>query len=137
MISELYNKESIKENAIKNKVKILIADDHKPLCDVLKNILSKYNELEVIGIANTDEEEILKIENLKPNVVITDIKRNNKYTGLDIIKQYSNKEYSPYFFIISSEINENELKINKIIGHMRKPFLDYDKMVEIISKVNL
>ena len=40
------------------------------------------------------------------------------------------------FLVISSEINEKELTNNKIIGFMRKPFLDYDKLVEKILKVN-
>lgn len=118
------------------KIKILIADDYKPFCNTLRNILNGYKELEVIGLAHTDQEEISKIEKLKPNIVITDIKRNNQYTGLDIVNQYSRKEDSPYFFIISSEINEKELTNNKIIGFMRKPFLDYDKLVEKILKVN-
>lgn len=129
--------DSTKECITEKTIKILIADDYKPLCNTLKNILNGYKELEVVGIANTDQEEISKIEDLKPNVVITDIKRNNQYTGLDIVKQYSCKEDSPYFFIISSEINERELNNNKIIGFMRKPFLDYDKLVEKILEAYL
>lgn len=137
MNSQIDNTNSANENILKKKIKILIADDYKPLCDTLRNILNGYNEIEVIGIANTDQEEISKIEDLKPNVVITDIKRNNQYTGLDIVKQYSDKKDSPYFFIISSEINEKELNNNRIIGFMRKPFLDYDKLVERILEVYL
>lgn len=140
IVSELVvnNPNSIRDNIMQKNIKLLIADDHKPLCNVLKNILNEYKELEVVGIANTDQEEISKIEDLKPDVVVTDIKRNNKYTGLEIIKQYSDKKHKPYFFVISSEINENELNSNyKVIGFMRKPFLDYDKMVETILKVNL
>ncbi len=132
------NPDSTTNNMTERKIKILIADDYKPLCYTLRNILNRYKGLEVIGIANTDQEEISKIENLKPNVVITDLKRNNQYTGLDIVKQYSCKEDSPYFFIISSEINEKELNDdNKIIGFMRKPFLDYDKLVEKILEAYL
>lgn len=131
------NSNSTTNDMTERKIRILIADDYKPFCNTLKSILNEYTKLEVIGIANTDQEEISKIENLKPNVVITDIKRNNQYTGLDIVKQYSCKEDSPYFFIISSEINEKELNNNKIIGFMRKPFLDYDKLVEKILEAYL
>ncbi len=131
------NSDSTTNDITEKKIKILIADDYKPFCNTLRKILNRYKELEVIGLAHTDQEEISKIEELKPNVVITDIKRNNQYTGLDIVKQYSCKEDSPYFFIISSEINEKELTNNKIIGFMRKPFLDYDKLVEQILKLYL
>lgn len=126
------------KNKTEKKIKILIADDYKPLCETLRNILNRYEELEVIGLAHTDQEEIEKIEELKPNVVITDIKRNNQYTGLDIVKQYENKEDSPYFFVISSAADERKLNSNpKIIGFMSKPFLNYDKIVEEILKVYL
>lgn len=136
--SKLELTNSMKKSVIEKKIKILIADDYKPLCETLRNILNKYEELEVIGLAHTDQEEISKIEELKPNVVITDIKRNNEYTGLDIVRQYLDKEDSPYFFIVSSEINEKELRNNnKIIGFMSKPFLDYDKIVDEILKVYL
>lgn len=136
--SKLELTNSMKKSVKEKKIKILIADDYKPLCETLRNILNKYEKLEVIGLAHTDQEEISKIEELKPNVVITDIKRNNEYTGLDIVKQYLDKEDSPYFFIISSEINEKELRNNsKIIGFMSKPFLDYDKIVDDILKVYL
>lgn len=136
-LEQAVNNSNLKiNNMTKREIKILIADDYKPLCKALRNILNKYKELEVIGIANTDQEEISKIEDLKPRVVITDIKRNNQYTGLDIVKQYSDKKDSPYFFIISSEIDEKELNNNhKIIGFMRKPFLDYDKIVKEILEI--
>lgn len=51
--------------------------------------------------ANTDEEEIKLIEELKPDVVVTDLMRNHEFTGLDIIKDYSEKEKSPKFVVVS------------------------------------
>ena len=71
------------------KIKIIIADDDIKTCEDIKNKLKNYESIEVIGIANTDEEEIKMIEELKPDVVVTDLMRNHKFTGLDIIKDYS------------------------------------------------
>ncbi len=45
-----------------------------------------------MGIANTDEEEIKLIEELKPDVVVTDLMRNHEFTGLDIIKRLFRKK---------------------------------------------
>ena len=45
------------------KVKIIIADDNKEFCNFLAKYLRKYNNIEILGIANTDEEEIDMIEN--------------------------------------------------------------------------
>ena len=57
-----HNSNAITNNMTERKIKILIADDYKPLCNTLRDILNGYKELDVIGIANTDQEEISKIE---------------------------------------------------------------------------
>lgn len=118
---------------LKNKIKILIADDYKAFSEILEKILESYEELQIVGVAYSDKDEIEKINLLKPDVVITDIIRDKKYVGSDIIKHYSNKDNSPYFFIVSSEIYQIDwCKNSKIIGYMMKPFIDYDKIVNII-----
>ena len=83
------------------KIKIIIADDDIKICEEIKDKLKNYESIGVIGIANTDEEEIRMIEELKPDVVVTDLMRNHKFTGLDIIKAYSEKDESPKFIIVS------------------------------------
>ena len=83
------------------KIKIIIADDDIKTCEEIKEKLKNYESIKVIGIANTDEEEIRMIEELKPDVVVTDLMRNHRFTGLDIIKDYSEKDESPKFIIVS------------------------------------
>lgn len=65
---------------MKEKIKIVIADDNKGVCELLKNFLKKYKNIEILGIANTDEQEIEMIENLKPDILITDLVINHQYT---------------------------------------------------------
>lgn len=81
-------------------VRVMIADDTEIYCKLVKIELEKFKEIEVIGIANTDDDERKMIEELKPEIVITDLIRHNQYGGLDIIKEYENKE-SPEFMIAS------------------------------------
>lgn len=50
--------------------------------------------------ANNDDDEIRMIEELKPDIVITDLMREDKYTGLDIIKRYKDLKQSPQFLVI-------------------------------------
>ena len=76
------------------KVNIIIADDEVKTCEQIESMLKKYSYINIMGIANTDEEEIKLIEELKPDVVVTDLMRNHEFTGLDIIKDYSEKEKS-------------------------------------------
>lgn len=83
------------------KVNIIIADDNIEFCEELKAKLSEYEDINILGIANTDEDEIYLIENLKPDVVITDILRNGELSGEKIIEQYLKNNTSQKFLVIS------------------------------------
>ena len=83
------------------EVNIIIADDEVRICEQIESMLKWYSYINIIGIANTDEEEIKLIEELKPDVVVTDLMRNHEFTGLDIIKDYAEKEKSPKFVVVS------------------------------------
>lgn len=122
------------------RIKLVIADDNIGFCDLLNKELEKEDDIQVVGIANTDEEEIRIIDELKPDIVVTDLMRNRKYSGLEIIREYSKKKNSPYFLVISADekryvIDENEnLKICAYI--QKKPFeFQFDKITEEIKKI--
>lgn len=116
---------------MEENIKVLIADDNVAFCDNLKVFLEQYEEIQILGIANNDEDEIRMIEELKPEIVITDLLRNHKYTGLQIIKDYNNKKNSPEFLIISADKKEDVIDENlKIGGYIKKPFFDYKSIVE-------
>lgn len=118
------------------KVKIIIADDNKEFCNFLAKYLRKYNNIEILGIANTDEEEIDMIENLKPEIVITDLLRNNRYTGLDIIKKYYGTKNSPEFLVISADREQDVITDEiKVAGYIKKPFIDYNITYESLIKI--
>lgn len=83
------------------KVNVIIADDDVDYCNKLKEKLVKYENISVLGIANTDEDEISMIEDLKPDIVITDLIRNHEFTGRDIIEKYNKENRKVSFFVIS------------------------------------
>lgn len=84
-----------------DEINIIIADDEMKTCEEIEAMLKEYSYIKIIGIANTDEEEIRMIEELKPDVAVTDLMRRHQFTGLDIIKDYAEKENSPKFIIVS------------------------------------
>lgn len=112
------------------KIRVIIADDNKPFCGFLNSYLSQFEDIEVIGIANSDEEELTLINTLKPDIVITDLVRNNKYTGLEIIKNYQKIKDAPDFLVISAD-NKNSPQFYgiKFSGYIEKPFIDYSIVV--------
>ena len=56
-----------------NKIRILIADDHKIVRDGLAALLGTKRDLEVIGTVGNGQEAVEKALALKPNVVIMDL----------------------------------------------------------------
>lgn len=121
---------------MENKIKIIIADDNKGFCDLLLKYFKKYDDVEVLAIAYTDEEEIKQIEELKPEIVVTDLVRNHKYTGLDIIKEYCQKKEHPKFLVISADREEDVIsdEVN-FASYIKKPCYDYDIIIQEIRKI--
>ncbi len=120
-------------------IKVLIADDNSTICNQIAKYLGKFEEIEIVGLANNDYDEVIMIDTLKPDIVITDLMRKNyKYTGLDIIKKYSKNQYSPYFLIISSDKKDYIIKKDeklKIGGYIEKPYYDDTIIIEEIRKI--
>ena len=126
-------KEQVANNrdVLNRKLRILIADDEKSMVDeILSNIDEENEDYEIIGYALSNIEEIKKIEELKPDVVITDIYRgqfNEKNAGgYDIIKEYSKKYFLPKFIVLSYT---PEFVANNIIGCYKKyPSIDFKEI---------
>lgn len=119
------------------EIRVIIADDNKTICNFIEQHLKEYDEIKILGIANTDEEEIQMIEELKPDIVITDLMRNRKYTGLDIIKEYSIKKDSPQFLVISADNKEDVIKTGtEVAGYIQKgvPF-NYEEIVNELKRI--
>lgn len=56
------------------KIKILLADDQPILADGLTSVLSANADFEVVGIASNGAEAVKKTEELRPDVVLMDIR---------------------------------------------------------------
>ena len=123
------NKQS--QYLLNRKVRIIIADDDKKMVDeILSNIDIENEDYEIIGYALSNEEERQKIDEFKPDVVITDIYRGHfgqkNAGGYDIIKEYSEKYFVPKFIVLSYT---PEFTADNIIGRYEKyPKIDYEAM---------
>ncbi len=122
------------------KIKVLIADDNIYFSNFLKEYLEKISFIEVLGVANTDAQEIILIEKLKPDIVITDIIRNDKLSGLDIIKTYKKEDKNIKFLVLSAYYNDNSIIGNEreklVDGHLSKLSLNLDTLVEELKRIN-
>lgn len=111
-------------------LRIVIADDNKLIVDMIKKKVEEDKRCKVVGIANDEENEMFLIDTLKPNLVITDLKKKNGWTGIDIIEKYQYSEYKPIFFIISASIIDfiDIIRKLEIQYYLNKPYNEYDLM---------
>lgn len=118
------------------KIRVIIAEDNIHICKFIEENLKKHNDIEILGIANTDEEEIKMIEEQKPEIVITDLMRNNKYSGLDIIKNYYNNNSQVEFLVISADYKEDVINNGlEVAGYIKKPFGDYEIIYNELKRI--
>lgn len=118
------------------KIKVVIADDNIHFCKFIKDYLENYEDIEILGVANTDEDEVKMIEELKPEIVITDLMRNHKYTGLDIIKDYFNKKSKVEFLVISADFEKDVITDGlEVAGYIKKPFSDYEIIYKELKRI--
>ena len=123
-------------NKMLKKIKVLIADDNIHICKFIRNYLEKYEDIEILGVANNDEDEIKMIEDLKPEIVITDLMRNHKYTVLNIIKKYFSNNSNVEFLVISADYKEDVIKDEiDVAGYIKKPFDDYKIIYDELKRI--
>lgn len=120
-----------------NNIRIIIADDDKYCCNKIKNALNKFEDIEILGIANTDSDELRMIKELKPDIVITDLIRNNEFTGLDIIKESSIKNRNLKFFVISYAPESTLfMEYENVKGYIHKyPGSNYEKVIWELRRI--
>lgn len=122
---------------MKEKLTILIADDNIYMKDMVAFSIKNDERFEIIGVAENEEKEIELIKELKPNIVITDLKKGNTFSGLDIIREIkTNSEYVPIFFIISASTHYYFQEIMKlgIRYFLNKPCND-DRILEKLDDI--
>lgn len=128
------------------KIKVIVVDDNVIINNMIVKYLSKYEDIEILGQAYSDDEEIQLIEKKKPEIVITDLVRsgsifknshlngNNNLSGLEIIKKYKNNGSKIKFLIITG-CNCKILDENIVDGLIVKPFLNETNLIQQLRKI--
>jgi DNA-binding NarL/FixJ family response regulator len=66
-------------------LKVFIADDSKPVADMLTELISDPGRIEVIGTGATEEAAIESIRSMKPDVVVLDLQLRSG-SGTNVIR---------------------------------------------------
>ncbi len=112
--------------------KALIIEDIKKTAELLNQmLLSLFDDLEIVGIANNVKEGIDLIHKQKPEIVFLDINLN-KEIGFDILKQTNRKNYE---IIVTTAHSEHAIQSIKetAVDFLLKPY-DFDELMNAVEK---
>lgn len=109
------------------KYKIIIADDIEDNLVRIENILNNIDKVEIVGRAKNGEEELEKIIELHPDLVITD-NQMPLLNGIDVIDKIRKdcKEQNEIDFIIITadrNLTQRALSLN-VFSIINKPYED-------------
>jgi two-component system response regulator (stage 0 sporulation protein A) len=91
-------------SGVKEKLQVVLADDNERIVQLLSDILSDDEEIEVVGIAKNGEEAVNTIKAKKPDVALIDIimPKLDGLAVMDKINKDSELEKKPAFVVLSA-----------------------------------
>lgn len=117
-------------------IKIILADDHELFRDGFGVMIKKQHDIELIGEAENGEELLRMVHELKPEVVITDIKMP-KMDGIELMHRL--KQEYPHIGVIALTSYDEENLIVEMLEAGAKGYLlksaNKEEIVEAIEKV--
>ena len=119
------------------KIKIIIADDHKIFLDGIASLLSEYDFIEIIAKCTSAEQLIEVIEENTPNLIITDISMKGM-SGIEATKLIVNKFPQTKVLILSMHTSE-EFVLNSVksgaMGYLPKD-ASIEELIDAIKSVS-
>lgn len=115
----------------------MLVDDHQIIRDGIKQLLTNESDIKVVAEASNVKEALKHLENVKPNIVMTDLSMPNG-SGFDFIKSVT-ANY-PEIKVVVLSMHVEEAYIRKAIelgvsGYMPKDISKYE-LVEAIQSVS-
>ncbi|HBG28417.1 MAG: DNA-binding response regulator [Planctomycetes bacterium GWF2_41_51] len=117
------------DNTPEKKTQILIVDDHPIVRDGLASIINHEQDLNVCGEAEDAFHALKAIEELKPDVVVTDISLKNS-DGIELTK--SIKAGHPKLFVIVLSIHDESVYAERALLAGAKAYLMKDAVSDNI-----
>ena len=95
---------------MKNKLKLLLADDHKLLRSGLKLLLLGRKDLEVVGEAENGLQTLQLLETLRPDIVLLDLSMPG-LNGLDCLREIKSRSVAVKVLILTMHEDENHIRL--------------------------
>jgi DNA-binding NarL/FixJ family response regulator len=118
-------------------MRVLIADDSEVVCQRLIAMLSELPEAEVVGQATNSSEAISSIQELRPDVVILDIRMPGG-SGIDVLRAIKKNDSAPRVIVLTNYPYPQYRKACMDAG--AEFFLDksteFEKVTELIKQLS-
>jgi len=117
-----------------SKLRVLIADDEQPARNKMKRLLSKFDDVEVVSIAENGLEALENIQNEKPDLVFLDIEMPGM-NGLEVAENIDLDDMPAVVF--ATAYSEHAIKAFEInaLDYLLKPFNE-ERLRATIDKVS-
>jgi DNA-binding LytR/AlgR family response regulator len=117
-----------------SKLRVLIADDEQPARNKMKRLLSKFDDVEVVSIAENGLEALENIQNEKPDLVFLDIEMPGM-NGLEVAENIDLDDMPAVVF--ATAYSEHAIKAFEInaVDYLLKPFNE-ERLRATIDKVS-
>ncbi len=112
-----------------SNIRVLIVDDHPIVCSGIRKILDPAVGIDVVGEAHTGAEALQMIDDIKPDVVLLDM-RLSDMSGVDVIRQVYKSE-SPSRILGLSSFTDREF-ISEMLNHGASGYLLKEEVPEFI-----
>jgi DNA-binding NarL/FixJ family response regulator len=94
---------------MKQKLRLLLADDHKLLRAGLKLLLQRNPDMLVVGESADGEETIKLFEQLKPDILLLDLSMPN-ISGIECLKEIKSRYNDAKVIVLTMHEDENYIK---------------------------
>jgi two-component system, chemotaxis family, protein-glutamate methylesterase/glutaminase len=99
-------------------LRVLIADDSASVRQILSIMISKLNNLEVVGFAENGIEALAQIHRLKPDMVTLDIEMP-QMNGLQVLKILQQEHSTPNVVVFSGIVQKEDQQRCLALGAKR------------------
>ncbi|MDO5044682.1 MAG: response regulator transcription factor [Coriobacteriia bacterium] len=97
-------------------IDIVLADDHRVVCQGFQMIINAQEDMKVIGTACSAQEAIVKVAELHPDVFVTDISMGGPKTGLLALERLADRANPSAVVILSMHEEQEYLRQAMALG---------------------
>lgn len=120
------------------RTRVIIADDNKEFCSILTQLISSYEEFEVVGVAKDGVEALEVIGKEKPDLVILDIIMPH-LDGLEVLERLHDLDLEVFpKVIVLSAVGQDKITHRAIelgaLYYIVKPF-DFEVFIKRLKQI--